>query len=761
MRKAMFVLAFMMLFLMLGCVTEKDVSAPANELVLSANAEDMDLDTYTDFKTYVFRPIIIDANENIVMQKSVSAAEAGTVLNIISVKQLSDSDVSTLETSIFQFDSDRKDSENACRDAFGMSRVVGNSCESPSACASLCGTTKCQQYSYVSDLLGYWLYDFSQNSRAMDADVSDVKNALVTIQGADQGEKERIMRKLNAIMDRTLVIDANPLLNDNMFGICKPVAYDNSRIRTMLDLMGSYDRQPARYLYIVNIKFVISGKDYSEIKISDTVPQPMVATLQNMTIVQNGGAYDSAIDQITWPTLAFNLYPQYMLSYSFYSGQGIREDIFENWPTPKVSTKVVSLMNSPIILFIISTSQYVYALTRGIGYYPALACVLAFWDILFFMIVLGLRTVISFVSATFARTGLRDGLVKGFGGANPYWKEYMIACVVFLVVGYGLLLATSPIADATLDLNRLGENLLKNPVGALSLAFFFLGLHIAYALLEDKFKGVIAGRKYYENILDVSPKANELRFAKLKERMAVLKDLVAASKNIDVSEEKATLISIPIDRIEALLKRSGSERAVKELMDVYANRVEAAILRIGEKSNITRDYWPEWNRDLADKLATQDSVAFASMSGIPSEWRAWAANKFVAENEGEGYFVDSEGIKRVAEGTGAGKAGEILKKLVSKELALGGVILDRDSIAGIYSKTGNQTLEGILSWKISNYAKTLGQKALGADYVGIVIVGSKNAAIFTKEEEKEGVLFAQKDKVQDAFSEFKAKLKRL
>ncbi|VVB98201.1 Uncharacterised protein [uncultured archaeon] len=41
--------AFMLLFLH-GCVTEKDVSAADNEKVLSASAEDLDQDNYTDLK---------------------------------------------------------------------------------------------------------------------------------------------------------------------------------------------------------------------------------------------------------------------------------------------------------------------------------------------------------------------------------------------------------------------------------------------------------------------------------------------------------------------------------------------------------------------------------------------------------------------------------------------------------------------------------------------------------------------------------------
>lgn len=760
MRKLTLALAFLSLFFMLGCVVEKDVSAPENEKVLSAGAEDLDQDSYTDLKRYVFRPIVIDAEENILMQKSVSAAQTSAELTVKSTRELNDANVSRLETLIFEFDVDRRDREGVCKDSIGLGRIAGESCASREECSSLCTTTQCQKYGYASEMLGYWIYDFSENDQELGADISDVRTALVVIKDATPQEKEQIMRKINSIIDRTMAINNNPLFNDNMFGVCAPIDYNVLNLREMLSILGDYERTATRHTYNVNIKFVVTGKDYSEVKIGDGVPKALLLGMRNLSLIQKDSAYDPATNRISWPTIAFNLYPEYMVGYSFQSSQGMREDIFENWPTPTISTRIVSLSKSPVIAYILGTSKYVYSLTKGLGYYPALAIVLAFWVIAFFMIVMAFRLIVSFLGAVFARTGLRDSLVRAFGGANPYWKEYAMACAAFLLIGIALLFAASPVAEETLLVDSIAGHLVQNPPGALALIFLFLAIYIGYALLEDRFKGVIAGRRYYENILDVSPKANELRFRKLGEKLGALKEGIANAGNLDVSEEKNVLISVPMDRIEALLKKEGSERAVKELIEAYADKVDTALARVGEKQKISSDYWAEWSKEISSKLAERDSVALSSLTGIPSEWRPWAANRFAAENEDEGLVIDAEGIRRAESGPEK-KAGETLKRLTTKGGALGGVVLGKEGIVTMFSKTGNKTLEGILSWKIANYAKTLGQKILNSEYTKMTITGEKNSVAFAKAQDKEGVLFAPKDKIADALADFEAKLKRL
>lgn len=753
-------IALFALFIIAGCVTEQDISAPDNEKVLSAGAEDLDQDSYTDIKRYVFRPIVIDAKESVMMQKSVVAAQTGADLSVKSTKELNDANVSRLITLIYQYDSDRKDLEKLCDDTLGMSSVAGGRCASPSNCASVCSTTACQKYGYASELLGYWIYDYSEDTAALDEEIGDVRNDLIVIDAASPQERELVMRKLNSIIDLTLKVDANPIFSDGMFGVCAPIGYDNTKINEMLSILGEYERQPSMYEYNVVIKFVVSGADYTELNVRDSIPQPLLIALRNLSLPNEGSAYDAGANEIGWPTVKFNLYPDYMIGYSFRSRQGMREDIFENWPTPKISAKVVSLSNSPLLGYIVDTSKYVYSLSRGFGYYPAVAVMLAFWVIAFFLAVLFFKIAISFLGAVFARTSLRDGILRAFGAANPYWKEYAAAALIFFVAGAGMLFAARPVAEDVLSIDNLGKNMIENPLGAGSAIFLFLFLMVSYALLEDRFKGVLAGRRYYEAIIEVSPKANAIRFAKLRESMGELKEKIAGAAGIDVGDEKTVLISVPIDRIQALLKKEGSERAVKELIEVYTEKVEAAAMRVDEKVKISKDYWDEWSREISSKLAERDSVPLSALITIPSEWRAWAAQRFVTENEEEGYRIEAGEIRGSAAGPEK-KGADALKKLSSKGLALGGVLLKKDGIETVYSKSGRRTLEAILSWKIANYAKTLGQKVLNSDYAGITIVGAKNAAVLAKFQEREGVVFGPKDKIKSAFEEFQNKLKRL
>ena len=749
--------AALMLLILPGCVSERDVSAPETEKVLSASASDVDQDNYTDIKSYVFRPIIIDADQNIIMQKSVTAAQSGTSITVSKVNGLNDSQIARLETLLFKFDSDRKDKESACRETLGF----GNGgCDSPTACITTCSGPECQKYDYASELLGYWIYDYSQNEQALGNELDAVHAAIVTIADSTPDQREALMVRLNSIRSRTIAINANPLMNDNMFGICRQIDYENADLNEMLNILGTYDEKPTAFLYVVSIKFAINGKDITQLKITDTVPKPLLAALKNITMVQKDSSFDQAAN-ITWPPLQFNLYPEYMIGYTLTSGQSMREDIFENWPTPNIRMQVVSLSNSPIIQYVIGTSGYIYMLVKGFaGYYPALSLVLAFWTIAFFLFWMAVVVAVNFFSALMARTGLRDSLVKAFGGSNPYWKEYAIASGIFFALGLGLLMGSTPVAEDTLVIDNIAKHMIESPLGAGSTVFFFLSFYTAYALLEDRFKGILAGRKYYENVLDVSPKANALRFKKLQERTEELRQKLSSTGGLDVSDEKNVLISVPLDRIETLLRKEGSERAVKELIEVYIDKVEAAIGRADEKVKISKEYWAEWSKEIAEKLGERGSVALTSFTAIPAEWRVWAANKYAMDNDAEELAVEGDYLKRAA-GKAEATGEDALKKLVSRDMALGLAVLTKEGVGTVITRSGNRSLEGILSWKISNYASTLGQKVLNADYIGMVIVGSKNAVAFTRGEGREGVIFAPKDKIKAAFSEFENRLKKL
>ncbi len=749
-------LVFLLLF-SLGCVAEKDVSVPENEKVLSASAGDLDLDTVTDSKKYVFRPLIIDAGQNIMMQKSVSAAQIGTELNVKSTKALSPNDVSRLETLILEFENGKKEKERQCKDELGIS---GAMCASPAECAEGCKSAGCQKYGYASEALGYWIYKFGKDLQALSDYVSDMRNLMIIIKDATPQEKEVIMKKLNSILDKTIEINNNPLLSENMFAVCAPIDYNNNKIKEMLTIMGQYERVPSAYEYVVNVKFVVSGKDYTELQVTDSVPQAMLLTLQNISLVDKGSGYDREKNEISWEPLKLNFYPEYIIGYSFVSSQNMREDIFANWPTPRVSTRVISLSKSPTLSYLYEASKNIYGITRVLGYYPALAIVLGFWDILFFSALFVGRIGYAFIQATQSKTGVMDNIMKVFGGANPHWREYAIAYVVFIVLGYVAMFIGAPVSEDSLNVDSIGRNILENPFGALSLLFFFLSFHAAYSIAEDRVKGLIVGRKYYENIIDLSPKANRLRYQKLQEKMAELTAVISAAKNLDVSEERNALITVPAERIEAILSREGGEKAVKELIEAYTAKVENAIVRVHEKMKITEQYWPEWKKEIADKVSQCNLVSFTSLTNIPPEWRLWAASKYVAENPGEDLVVENETIKSM-EVTPEAKADHLLKRLVTNGLAVGGAVLKPEGIMAMSSSVGNKAVESVLAWKVSNYAKTLGQRLFGSPYRAILIVGSKNAVIFVKGAEKEGAVFAPIDKVKDAFLEFEGRLRKI
>ncbi|MEW6528619.1 MAG: hypothetical protein AB1391_01895 [Candidatus Micrarchaeota archaeon] len=752
------------LLLMLGCISERTATMPTNEGVLLVISHNLDSDGTVDVAEYAFKPIIVDVEQNIIMQKFVTVTETETALDIISTNHYSDSNISVLEQLIFQFDNERTDMENICKDVFGISKTTENICTNHAECADKCTNTQCKKYRYANELLGYWIYDFLQNSRMMDANIRDVKNAIIFLKDATPEEKKQVMSKLNKIIDYTHAININPLLNDNTFAMCKQIGYNNSKIIDMLNIMGGYDRRPVAHAYVVNLKFAFNGKDHSELNVIDNLPKSLAILLRNISLVQNS-IYNKNQSQVIWPTIAFDSHQKYLLGYSFVTTQNTYDDILvkQYWPTSNVSIKVVSIEKNPLIKYIIEISEMIYLQCKSIGYYPALAIVTLFWDIVICIAMLCIKIVLNVIIVVFRHSGIKNGVVRGFGNAIQHAKYYFIVGIFFFIVATILFFNSDQIIDNQFMYNKIIENLMKNQFGMFSYLSFFLSLHIFYILFEDKLKGLVIGKSYYANLADLSPKANALRFKILNERVAVLKELVIASKEIDTNEEKEVLISIPLDRIEELLKKFGSEKVVKELMETYINRVNMAITRMSEKSNIVKDHWFEWDKEISEKLAEHDGVTFTAMFNIPSVWRVWAANRFVAEHEVDRLYVDAEGIKKTVAKTTilpvAISSADLLKKLVLDNNIIGGIILKKGNIDSAYSVVGNQTLESILSWRISNYAKTLGEKIFNLGYMRIEISGATNSVVFVKEFDKEGIIFTQNEKMKDALAEFQKKLK--
>lgn len=758
MQKTTLILLFLSIFLLLGCVAETDIGMPENEKGLSKSSMDLDGDNETDITNYIFAPIVLDADGNIIMQRSVSALPSASDITIESVNDLTEENVSQLEILLFQFESEKKNNAETCMGGFGLNAFGASECENPAQCAELCTGPQCKNYTYANELLGNSLYNFLETEKTISNEIAETREAFITIKNADSSEKQRIMRKLSSILDNTLAINSNPLFNPNMLGVCR-FEYDSVNIREMLSILGEYERHPVQYTYVVALNFAIAGKVYTELKITDSVPSLLRSGLANISTIPKDSMFNAQTSSVSWPTSAFVIYPKYILTYSFTSTQQLQESLFALWPTPKISMRIVSLGKSPIVAHIVNTSKTIYSFTKTLGYYPALAAVLAFWVILFFMMFMLTKIGISFITASIIRISLKDSLAKALGNANPYWKEYVLASALFFVLGVAMLFAAAPVAEETLIIDNITMHLLQNPLGFVSALFFFLSLHMAYALLEDRFKGLILGRMYYENILDVSQKANEIRFRKLQEKMTELKQKFANAGNMDVSDEKSVYISIPLERAETLLKKTGSESAVKELLEMYLSRIESALVRIDEKTKISKDYWADWSREISEQLAIHESIQFTQLTKIPPEWRIWAVHRFIAENEDEALVVDGQGIKK-AEAKSVQPAENILKKLAAKELIFGGVILKKDGIESIASKLGSSTLETILSWKLANYAKTLGQKIFNSEYNTIIIVGKKNAAAFIKTPENDGVIFAPKEKISQAFTELENKLKK-
>ncbi|MBU0586792.1 hypothetical protein KJ780_04720, partial [Candidatus Micrarchaeota archaeon] len=334
MRKALiFIVASLLLF---GCVTEKDVSSPAQEKVLSALGEDFDGDGLTDAKYYVFAPIPLNPEETLLMQKTVDAAQTKNKITVRKLYNISEENASDFEVLVFKFNLEKRETEEDCRKDLGINGIV-KECTDTTECAALCTSLKCKRFGYASEFLGYWIHKFSSDSQEMDTQLAELKIMALTLKGANEQERTLFMEKVNALLDKLVETNNNPLFSEHGMGMCNPINYDYETVREMLSILGEYQREPETYNYIVDIKIVTTDQSYTELEISDSVPAALIAADGKVTTIQEGSTYGNG--NVSWRTIGLTGVGS-LIGYSVQSNQGMQESIFDDWPSSKIKTKI-------------------------------------------------------------------------------------------------------------------------------------------------------------------------------------------------------------------------------------------------------------------------------------------------------------------------------------------------------------------------------------------------------------------------------------
>ncbi|MGC9005071.1 MAG: hypothetical protein ACP5JC_00395, partial [Candidatus Micrarchaeia archaeon] len=668
-----FAVLFIIFFLLLspGCIRERKVEVGEYEKIYAVSAEDIDNDGIVDVRYYKFSPYVVEeegAKLTFTRILIVSPKEVETT--VYAVNDLSEQDTSEMQSLMLSFSASKQESELRCKQNIG---IGASPCTSVKTCADICTTPSCGKYKeYAEEPLGYSIYSFYSEVNELNNLVSEVENSLPTLSTASKSQKALVLQKLDETLVLTMQINANPLMDKNAFGICTPINYDTEKIRQIMTKLGNSTRTTTSYEYTVLLQVDSEEKGaYVETYVKDRLPNALSSSMIKLNLFQGGNVYEHAPVKIIWPAIKSTTYPHYFLLYTIVSTLEPREDVFERWSTPEITIRVISLETVPFFREAADITKNAFAQTVQYGYYIALAVSIAFWSVLSLVALQILKSLLAIIFAITDKKDIVRELRHSLGEANIYWGRYALGAVLLLATGYALQhYVAKPVAEQELVFSSTLEYIGKDFGGFLAFLTFFLGINLMYIVIEDKVKGVVGGKEYYKSIIELSPQANALKLKNLKELMEGLRHEINVynEKRIDTEKEYDLLLSVPLERLEKMIAENEDQRAVRDIIKAYTEKIEDAKAALKEKEGISRESWPRWEAYILSLLEESDAVALDSMISIPQAWRVWAANRFVEEHPEEGVALEGGVLQRSVKGP-EGMAQSLITAMVRKGIA--------------------------------------------------------------------------------------------
>ncbi|MEM4195352.1 MAG: hypothetical protein QXY05_03510 [Candidatus Anstonellales archaeon] len=763
MRKFSFVLIAFLLLISSGCIRERKVEIGEYEKIYAVSVEDIDNDGIADVRYYKFSPYVVEEEgAKITFTRILIASPKEAETTVYAVNDLSEQDTNEMQSLMLSFSANKQESELRCKQNIGIGT---GSCTSVETCSDICTSPACGKYKeYAKEPLGYSIYSFYSEINELNNLITEVENSLLTLNTASKTQKASVLQKLDRILVLTMEINANPLMDKNAFGICTPINYDTEKIRQIMRRVGNSTRTITSYEYTILLQVDSEEKGaYVETYVKDRLPNVLSSSMIKLNLFQGGNVYEHAPVKIVWPVIKSSTYPKYFLLYSVIATLEPREDVFSRWSTPDITIRVISLETVPFFREAADITKNVFSKTVQYGYYIALATSIAFWSVLSLILIQILKSLLSIVFAITDKKDILKEFKRSLGEANVYWGRYVLGAVLLLGAGYTLQhYVAKPVAEQELVFSATIEYLGKDFGGFLAFITFFLGVNLLYIVIEDKIKGIVGGKEYYKSIIELSPQANALKLKKLKELMEELRHEINVynEKKIDTTKEYDLLISVPLERLEKMIAENEDQRAVRDIIKAYTEKIEDAKAGLKEKEEISKESWPRWEAYILSLLEESDAVALDSMISIPQAWRVWAANRFVEEHPEEGVALEGEVLQRSVKGP-EGMAQSLISAMVRKGIASGGIIVKDGKLLGGHFAKGKANVLKILMLKLLSEMESLVKESFGEEIEKVECLGKKENAFLVKEGNATALIIVPHGKMNEAKEMLKKKLGRI
>ncbi|MFA5106444.1 MAG: hypothetical protein WC506_05810 [Candidatus Micrarchaeia archaeon] len=746
-----------------GCVRELPASQPQSEALFKTVTYDSTGSGTPDTFTYVFEPweynnltiqrILVAKQHSVLQQEKIAApnftSDSAQAANLSAAIAPSSSEYKisigidsllAIRSNLQSYLSSKAGAEAECRRILGLDRS-DLPCVDMASCAKACYTPICQPFAqgagepFVKSLL-----DLNTASKSLETEVNSAIN-LVDLMSSDvnnikPGDIELLANRFSKIRELASTVNRNDILNPSAYALCAPFNYQSQLITdsegiaksakikvTFQDANNSLTLSSpisfvstpvseSDYYDYTNIFLVSSNSTASQLKsftLDDSLPSKLNVPLETVTYPTNY----SSLSQFPL-SVKFSIVEiggsgiGRTLSYSFkskvFAGSSFATSSVS---TPAVSLSVVSLYSMPIVSQLLQNSNVLYAaLSPSLGFYLALA-ILAF---LFFVLVGRLLwTALRFVYAIFnglvSKMQMSSVIYDFAGHANRENNVYFAVGLLLLAVGFYLSQGPAvELAGQAIDPDTIISVFSQDPFRAFGFVLFLFGLISIYLVVEDILKGVVLGKKYTTIPSVISHNDNVERFNRLVSLTKECEALIgrAAQANIDTSNERQALHSIPYTHIRNLVE-SGEEEAAFVALERYVSKIEGLNKDLNEKVVVVKENSARWVEIVGNSLKLHKEVASESLVDIPVEWRKQALEEYLALHKDENLKLEAGVLKRVKD-MGASKAqfDFMLESMKKEKLIDSGLVVLRDGavLASKLPVSANITVISAMSVKM-------------------------------------------------------------
>ncbi|MCC7569760.1 hypothetical protein KO465_00240 [Candidatus Micrarchaeota archaeon] len=653
------IIPFIFLLFFLGCVAETIEYAQKSETVEMIYLEDFDRDDVIDRTVYSFEPVIYGDEtfvkryilESYVYDLSEVTVEFSKTQDInytIKKQTLPQSVITGLKNDLDSFKQTKSASEKESLRQLGLYDEITDNiyyCSDQVSCLRRCHTPKCELGRDTGGAVFInQMIDLSISIQELNKDINSLEvylNNNLNNNLTDEGISE-LYGKIKLVGEKSNAVNTNPLVSAHAgaLKISSPIDYRIEYLNSMINkiekntYLESEDitTQGASFIYrsppLKSVEYVVILESYHNSNspyVSIILEDEVIPGAENVLISSN---YTNVEDgKISWKLsqVGGQNIPGYVV-YGFSTKTPINNQTLSKLQSPKISVTKAEVEQSIWVLYSLDIINGLTGMLFIFGAYFSIGIFFGLLGVLARLIVWGIEFLWELIVGILSKKELKKIFYEWMGLARPDYIQY--AGLAILLIIFSAILCFGADVQYFKDLDSFLQYLFSNIIGTIGAFLVFLSILSLYFSLEEYIKLKVFLRPVSENDLK---ERNLKSLDHLNEQISKIYELLhkASSLRIDASEERESLLSIPVKRVTQLINEVDDQSQARVLVEQAISRAEYCTKSLEQKINFINAKWPEWESIISELLNKKQKVSLGEILDIPKEWRELALERFL------------------------------------------------------------------------------------------------------------------------------------